>query len=416
MSDIPVSKIMSTNVAVLYPNNTVLDASQIMDQRHIGSVTVMQDGKAVGIFTRTDLRRYDRRQYRYTHLSEAMSRDPLIIPSETPVSKVIDIMNTKKYGSVLIGDNGVVKGIVTRGDVKNRLGAATTSTTNHTTTQEDEYSLDSNTQTDGGDKMTDKNNKPEIKERGSNLISGLPDAIFLKNKYQKELDDANNAIVDMVHSLEDDGKKTKESLHIAKGLRKDMDAHETERSELYKSLGNLLTKETDFESKMWNTTQKGQKVKTINLKQKFSDSDVDEMNYNAMQEYIKQYPEYASKSSFKKILEKIEEKEKEITAQKNKYNKAVSRYNYLLSFFEKNIQKAKDKFELYEDRLKEAEGKISKTKYRNSVFYKVASEKTKQEVNLDLSDHRINQFRNTLNIIEKENSENKGKTFKEMDY
>ncbi len=248
------------------------------------------------------------------------------------------------------------------------------------------------------------------------IISGKPDAIFLRNKYQTELDNAHASIVNMVHYIEDENKELKEVYNRAQGLKRDIEAHEKERANLYDSLGNLLNKETDFEKKMWETTQKGRKVKSVTIKQKFKDSDIEEMRYDSMLEYLKQYPEYASKSTFKKITEKIDEKEREIRFAKKSYHYAVSRYNHLLSLFEKNLTKADDKFVAYDKVLQEGEKKLSETRYRKSMFYKLASEKTKAEVNLDTLQHRVEQFRHTLDIIKREHSQNKSREFVEMEY
>jgi len=254
------------------------------------------------------------------------------------------------------------------------------------------------------------------KHEPKGVLTGKKDAIFLRNRYQTELDNANSAVVNMVHYVEEQNSELKSQYNYALGLKRDVGAHEEERSKLYDSLGNILTKETNFEDKMWQTTQKGRKVKSVTIKQKFKDSDVDEMRYDSMMDYLKQYPEYASKSSFKKILEKIEEKEREIRHSKQKYNDAVSKYNYLLSDFHKYIQKAEDKIKAYNSIYTEGNKKLGATRYKKSVFYKFASEETKAKVELDTLTHRMDQFRNTLDIIKKEHSANHEKTFKEMEY
>ena len=66
--------------------------------------------------------------------------------------------------------------------------------------------------------------------------------------------------------------------------------------------------------------------------------------------------------------------------------------------------------------MKEGEEKLAKTRYRKSIFYKLATEKTKAETNLDTLTHRPEQFMNTLKILKREHSETKGKSFKEMEY
>ena len=185
---------------------------------------------------------------------------------------------------------------------------------------------------------------------------------------------------------------------------------------MYTNLSNVLTKETDFEDKMWKTTQVGRKVKSITVKQKFKDSDVDEMRYDSMLEYLKQYPEYASKSTFKKILEKIEQKESEIRRETEKYNNLISEYNFRLNNFEKDIKKAEDKFDAYGKIKKEAEEKLKSARYNKSILNRFRSEQAKSEANLDLLHHRVDQFENTLSIIKSEHSQNKRKMFVDLEH
>ena len=109
-------------------------------------------------------------------------------------------------------------------------------------------------------------------------------------------------------------------------------------------------------------------------------------------------------------------KEREIRHSKQKYNDAVSKYNYLLSDFHKYIQKAEDKIKAYNSIYTEGNKKLGATRYKKSVFYKFASEETKAKVELDTLTHRMDQFRNTLDIIKKEHSANHEKTFKDMEY
>jgi hypothetical protein len=59
--------------------------------------------------------------------------------------------------------------------------------------------------------------------------------------------------------------------------------------------------------------------------------------------------------------------------------------------------------------------KIKSTRYYGSVSYKLASERTKSQVNIDTLQHRIEQFTNTLDIIKKEYSEYKNTPFVEIE-
>lgn len=255
----------------------------------------------------------------------------------------------------------------------------------------------------------------EIPETNGNIL-GKADAIYLRNRYQKELDNANAAFVNMVHYLEGKTDRLKEAFNRAQGLKQNISAHESERTELYTSLNNLLKKETDFEGGMWGKTLASQrKAKAITIKQKFKDSDV-ENYYDSMLGYLKQYPEYATKSSFRKILDKIDQKEGEIRRERQAYNDAVSKYNYFLSDFEKDIKKAEDKDAVYQAIFAEGEKKLSETRFaKYYVKFPFVSEKTKEIVHIDILHHRMEQFRNTLRIIKGELAQSK-RVFGEMSY
>ena len=248
------------------------------------------------------------------------------------------------------------------------------------------------------------------------VLSGKKDAMTLRNRYQTEIDNAHTALVNAVHYVESKSTELKSAYNFAQGLKKDVESHETERANLYESLGNLLNKETDFEKTMWKDTIKNQKVKNLTIKQKFKDSDIDEMKYNSMQEYLKQYPEYASKSSFKKILDNIEKKETEIREMKQKYNNSVSKYNFLHSDIEISIVKATHNLKSYKGLLQEGLDKLANTRYHKSIFFKFASEETKAKVTINTLNHRMDKFESVLDTIKKGLSKNEDKTFKEMEY
>lgn len=102
--------------------------------------------------------------------------------------------------------------------------------------------------------------------------------------------------------------------------------------------------------------------------------------------------------------------------EKKHYNDRVSQYNYLLQQFQKSIQKAEDKFAKYQNDLTEGTQRLQSCRYHSSLFYRLASEKKRDMVNLTTLNHRIDQFRNTLNIIKNEMTQNEGRKFVEMGY
>lgn len=112
----------------------------------------------------------------------------------------------------------------------------------------------------------------------------------------------------------------------------------------------------------------------------------------------------------------IEGKEREIRKERESYNGAVSSYNYFLTPFEKNIQKADDKFVAYDKIFLEGTKRLNDCRYSTSIFHKFSSEKAKDEITLDTLSHRVEQFRNTLDIITRNLSQYETKKFVEMQY
>ncbi len=258
---------------------------------------------------------------------------------------------------------------------------------------------------------------PQVTGGGiTGAITGRTDAIFLRNRYQTELDNTNITIEKTIYWLKQENEKLKYAHNRAQKLKNDIGTHENERRALYDSLENLLSKETSFESGMWDKTTKRNKIKTVNIRQKINESDVEEMRFDSMMDYLKQYPEYASKTAFKQTRDKIETKEKEIRETKELYSQAVSEYNHQLSRMEIEIQKTEDNIATYNRLLEEGKKRLSESRYVKGIFHSIASEKAKQEVSLDTIRHRIDRATNTLSIIKNELSQNQRIKFTPMEY
>lgn len=235
-------------------------------------------------------------------------------------------------------------------------------------------------------------------------LTGKKDAITIKKRYQEQLDENFGRIMKQIHLLHEMNHKLKWPMSQIEKLQRDMAADEQERADLYSSLQNLLLKETTFEKDMWDKTLKGQKVKSITVKQKFHDTDIDEVKYNAMQEYLKQYPQYVSKSSFSKILDKISEIEKGIKDTKKDMHKEYTDAKREIAYFPSNIMNARNKIATYKKILAEGEEKLKKMRYNKSLLYKLASESTKLAVTLDTLKHIniINEKEEIINNLEGE--------------
>lgn len=239
-------------------------------------------------------------------------------------------------------------------------------------------------------------------------ITGKESAITVKDEYQKALDYAHEKVKSNVKHLYEMNHKLKYAKADAKKFKDNMLADEEEKTKLYESLGNLLNKETDFEKIMLKISQKGKKSANIKIKNK----DVEDVNV-AMRDYLDKYPEYATKSSFKRILDRISEIEEGIKNTKKRYNEQVSIVLRELEYFPRVIMEAEDKISVFRKQLKEGTEKLSHMRYLKSMLYKLSSEKEKMKVTIHTLYYRIDEYERTVKQLKKEVEETKEQYSKE---
>lgn len=251
-------------------------------------------------------------------------------------------------------------------------------------------------------------------------VTGKSDAVFLRNKYQMELDNANAAVVNQVHYLEDKNKNLKGAYGNAQRLKRDIDAKLEKRKYLYDKLESMLATEKGHEKEMWFETLHARieeyKGRNISIYQRNRNSDIDGISIGGQSNYPKHYSDSKLQPHYKELVNNIDTIENEVVHIRQQYNSAVSEYNYLLSLFEKDILKCDEKLDSYDMILQEGNEKLKLCGYHSSMFYKMATEKTKSETNLDTLHHRIKQFKNTLGVIKKDLFAYNGRNFVEMEY
>jgi len=424
-----VKEIMSPGPLKVPSDTSLNEIGRIFARARIWSILIVDQENLVGVVTKNDLKFRSIGKSPKTPVSKIMSTGVYQIDANADVQEAISLLDKMGINGVAVTENKRLCGIVTRYDIRTRyyprleagIYSEETEQNNNVVFGKEKGEKifaelgksEVNIMNDSG-----KNNSKLIREKTSfsGRITGRTDAVNFKNKYQKELDNTWDGIVTFIHKLEELNRQLKYLYAKIPAAKKNIDAHEEEKDELFTSLHNLLKKETDFEERMWKTTQKNRNIRSINIKQKFTESDVEQITNDSMLDYLKQYPEYASKSSFKQNLEKINEKEKEIRIEKEKYGELVSDYNSMLNTFETLIKKAEDKFDAYYKIKKEGETRLVNLRYNKSALNALRTETDKEEVKLDLLNHRPDQFKNTLEIIKSEFANAQRKSFVEMPY
>ncbi len=104
----------------LPPDATVGEAARIMDERNIGGVPITQNGKLKGILTRRDLRFLESRE---TRISEVMTKDKLVTASEDTDLKTAQklLLENKVEKLLLVDDSYQLKGLITIKDIDKNL-------------------------------------------------------------------------------------------------------------------------------------------------------------------------------------------------------------------------------------------------------------------------------------------------------
>ncbi|MHC4080693.1 MAG: CBS domain-containing protein [Planctomycetota bacterium] len=107
-------------VASLPPTATVLEAAQLMNERHIGSVLVVERNTMVGIFTERDvLRRIvaEQRDPATTALSEVMTREVAFAAPHTTLDEIRRAMREQRIRHLPVLERNRVKGMISIGDL-----------------------------------------------------------------------------------------------------------------------------------------------------------------------------------------------------------------------------------------------------------------------------------------------------------
>ena len=115
----PIKVYMTRKLIGVEPEDTVKKACETMVEFDISSLVVVENGRVVGFFTKSDI---IRRVVipglpNSTPVREIMSRELITVDSNTPLQDVLDLMAKKGVKHMLIEENGKIVGIFTLSDL-----------------------------------------------------------------------------------------------------------------------------------------------------------------------------------------------------------------------------------------------------------------------------------------------------------
>ena len=116
------------------PKATIFKALEIMSEKEIGALLVMENGKLTGIFSERDYARkviLKGKSSKETLVGELMTKKVFYIDSQKTINDCMAMMTAKRIRHVPVIEDNQVVGIVTIGDVVNQIISEQEVTINH---------------------------------------------------------------------------------------------------------------------------------------------------------------------------------------------------------------------------------------------------------------------------------------------
>ncbi|MEY3241835.1 MAG: hypothetical protein RIR11_3274 [Bacteroidota bacterium] len=108
------------HVWAMHPDQTVIEALELMAEKNIGAIMVMDDHDLVGIFSERDYARrgiLQGRKAKTTPLSEVMTAGVFTIKSIQNIQDCMEIMSSKRIRHLPVSQDGEIVGILSISDI-----------------------------------------------------------------------------------------------------------------------------------------------------------------------------------------------------------------------------------------------------------------------------------------------------------
>jgi CBS domain-containing protein len=109
-----------TEIFSILPDATVFEAVELMANKNVGALLVIQDGKLVGLISERDYTRkvmLRGKRSRDTQVLEIMSSDLTVVSPREPVENCLRMMTDKRVRHLPVLDGETIRGIISIGDL-----------------------------------------------------------------------------------------------------------------------------------------------------------------------------------------------------------------------------------------------------------------------------------------------------------
>ena len=106
------------------PDATAYDALELMDEKNIGALLVMEDGRLIGVFSERDYARkviLKGKSSKNTLVRELMSGPPISVTPGMSLRECMVLMTEHRVRHLPVMDNDVVLGVISIGDAVNAI-------------------------------------------------------------------------------------------------------------------------------------------------------------------------------------------------------------------------------------------------------------------------------------------------------
>jgi len=110
-----VREIMVTDVVTVTPDQSIMEAAKLMEEKGIGSVIVVQNNKVVGIITERDFLRLAAAGHdaRTTMVRDGMTKPPVVCEPSMRITDAYAVMRNRRVRHLpVVEKNGELVGIV----------------------------------------------------------------------------------------------------------------------------------------------------------------------------------------------------------------------------------------------------------------------------------------------------------------
>lgn len=111
-------------IFTIAPDTSVYHALELMVEKNVSALLVMENDQLAGIFTERDYARkvvLKGRRSKETQIGEIMTRELITVSSESTIDECMGLMTGKYIRHLPVVDNGKLAGIISIGDVVRRI-------------------------------------------------------------------------------------------------------------------------------------------------------------------------------------------------------------------------------------------------------------------------------------------------------